>query len=222
MDSIAGIHHVFPAIRESRLGETIYRPGGSRYRARQGAARRLAATIPAASLGGPGAHAVALRRAAPALARRDDRLRARAAPRHPAWATAPGARMTVEPAPSALPGVRYGALPRFVDDRGTFTELWRASGLALDATDHSCRRTSPPRHRACSGSTRPPSPARLLGRRVRPRVRRARRYEAAGGRFAGDRPPSRAASCGRAAGSSSRPAWPMGSWRSRRSSSSTW
>jgi dTDP-4-dehydrorhamnose 3,5-epimerase len=40
--------------------------------------------------------------------------------------------MTVEPAPSALPGVRYGALPRYVDERGTFTELWRASSLAQE------------------------------------------------------------------------------------------
>jgi dTDP-4-dehydrorhamnose 3,5-epimerase len=40
--------------------------------------------------------------------------------------------MTIEPAPSAFPGVRYGALPRHVDERGTFTEVWRASSLALD------------------------------------------------------------------------------------------
>jgi dTDP-4-dehydrorhamnose 3,5-epimerase len=37
--------------------------------------------------------------------------------------------MTVEPAPSALDGVRYGALRANADVRGTFTELWRASGF---------------------------------------------------------------------------------------------
>lgn len=36
--------------------------------------------------------------------------------------------MTVEPEPSALPGVRYGTLTRHDDERGNFTELWRASG----------------------------------------------------------------------------------------------
>jgi dTDP-4-dehydrorhamnose 3,5-epimerase len=29
--------------------------------------------------------------------------------------------------PSALPGVRYGTVPRFEDPRGSFRELWRAS-----------------------------------------------------------------------------------------------
>jgi dTDP-4-dehydrorhamnose 3,5-epimerase len=38
--------------------------------------------------------------------------------------------MTVEPAPSALAGVRYGALGAHADVRGTFTELWRASSFA--------------------------------------------------------------------------------------------
>lgn len=35
--------------------------------------------------------------------------------------------MTTDRAPSALPGVRYGAVTRFKDVRGTFRELWRAS-----------------------------------------------------------------------------------------------
>lgn len=41
--------------------------------------------------------------------------------------------MTSERAPSALPGVRHGALTRHGDKRGTFTELWRASSLDAGA-----------------------------------------------------------------------------------------
>jgi dTDP-4-dehydrorhamnose 3,5-epimerase len=41
--------------------------------------------------------------------------------------------MTVEPMPSLLPGVHYGALTGHRDERGTFTELWRASGLGAGA-----------------------------------------------------------------------------------------
>ena len=38
--------------------------------------------------------------------------------------------------PSALPGVRYGAIARHADARGSFRELWRASTFgALDARD---------------------------------------------------------------------------------------
>ncbi len=40
--------------------------------------------------------------------------------------------MTTEPAASALPGVRYGALAQYADERGTFSEMWRASSLAPD------------------------------------------------------------------------------------------
>jgi len=35
--------------------------------------------------------------------------------------------MTLERPASALPGVRYGAVARYADDRGAFRELWRAS-----------------------------------------------------------------------------------------------
>lgn len=35
--------------------------------------------------------------------------------------------MTDEPVASRLDGVRYGRLARFVDERGSFRELWRAS-----------------------------------------------------------------------------------------------
>ena len=41
--------------------------------------------------------------------------------------------MTVESAPSALSGVRYGVGSGHGDARGTFTELWRASGLGAGA-----------------------------------------------------------------------------------------
>jgi dTDP-4-dehydrorhamnose 3,5-epimerase len=37
--------------------------------------------------------------------------------------------MTLERALSALPGVRYGAVERHADDRGSFRELWRAGSL---------------------------------------------------------------------------------------------
>ena len=44
--------------------------------------------------------------------------------------------MSLERAPSALPGVRYGAVARFGDARGSFRELWRASAFgAIDPTD---------------------------------------------------------------------------------------
>ncbi len=33
--------------------------------------------------------------------------------------------------PSALPGVRYGAIARHADDRGAFRELWRASAFEV-------------------------------------------------------------------------------------------
>lgn len=37
--------------------------------------------------------------------------------------------MSLERMPSALPGVRYGAVARHADDRGAFRELWRASAF---------------------------------------------------------------------------------------------
>jgi dTDP-4-dehydrorhamnose 3,5-epimerase len=36
--------------------------------------------------------------------------------------------MTLERAASAIPGVRYGAVARHADARGSFRELWRAAG----------------------------------------------------------------------------------------------
>ena len=36
---------------------------------------------------------------------------------------------------SSIPGVRYGHVQRFVDSRGSFRELWRASTLdGIDGT----------------------------------------------------------------------------------------
>jgi dTDP-4-dehydrorhamnose 3,5-epimerase len=37
--------------------------------------------------------------------------------------------MSLERAPSALPGVRYGAVARMADTRGAFRELWRADAF---------------------------------------------------------------------------------------------
>jgi dTDP-4-dehydrorhamnose 3,5-epimerase len=42
--------------------------------------------------------------------------------------------MSLERAPSALAGVRYGAVARYGDERGSFRELWRASAFGpIDA-----------------------------------------------------------------------------------------
>lgn len=41
--------------------------------------------------------------------------------------------MTLDRPPSALPGVRYGAIARHADDRGAFRELWRASDFGVIA-----------------------------------------------------------------------------------------
>jgi dTDP-4-dehydrorhamnose 3,5-epimerase len=38
--------------------------------------------------------------------------------------------MSLERPPSALPGVRYGAVVRHADERGSFRELWRAGAAA--------------------------------------------------------------------------------------------
>jgi len=48
--------------------------------------------------------------------------------------------------PSALPGVRYGAIARHGDDRGVFRELWRASAFpALTPSDTGAPAGSEPR-----------------------------------------------------------------------------
>jgi dTDP-4-dehydrorhamnose 3,5-epimerase len=41
--------------------------------------------------------------------------------------------MSTDRPPSALPGVRYGTIPRFDDSRGSFRELWRASAFGAVA-----------------------------------------------------------------------------------------
>jgi dTDP-4-dehydrorhamnose 3,5-epimerase len=43
--------------------------------------------------------------------------------------------MTLERPPSALPGVRYGAVARATDSRGAFRELWRADAVAIEPGD---------------------------------------------------------------------------------------
>jgi dTDP-4-dehydrorhamnose 3,5-epimerase len=37
--------------------------------------------------------------------------------------------MSLDRAPSALPGVQFGAIARHADDRGSFRELWREHGI---------------------------------------------------------------------------------------------
>jgi dTDP-4-dehydrorhamnose 3,5-epimerase len=52
----------------------------------------------------------------------------------------------LERAPSALPGVRYGAIARHGDSRGAFRELWRASAFpTLTAADTGAPAGSEPR-----------------------------------------------------------------------------
>jgi dTDP-4-dehydrorhamnose 3,5-epimerase len=41
--------------------------------------------------------------------------------------------MSLERAPSNLPGVRFGAVARHADDRGSFRELWRAETIKAGA-----------------------------------------------------------------------------------------
>lgn len=43
--------------------------------------------------------------------------------------------MSLERPPSALPGVRYGAVARATDSRGAFRELWRADTFAIEPGD---------------------------------------------------------------------------------------
>jgi dTDP-4-dehydrorhamnose 3,5-epimerase len=54
--------------------------------------------------------------------------------------------MTIERPPSALPGVRYGAIERFVDERGSFREIWRDDGTGpIDPADAGATPGSAPR-----------------------------------------------------------------------------
>lgn len=43
--------------------------------------------------------------------------------------------MSLDRPPSALPGVRYGAVARHADDRGTFRELWREGSVDAAASN---------------------------------------------------------------------------------------
>jgi dTDP-4-dehydrorhamnose 3,5-epimerase len=62
--------------------------------------------------------------------------------------------MSVDLPPSALPGVRYGAVARFADPRGSFRELWRASAYeTLDPADAGASPGSRPAFRQANVST---------------------------------------------------------------------
>jgi dTDP-4-dehydrorhamnose 3,5-epimerase len=57
-------------------------------------------------------------------------------------------------APSALPGVRYGAVQRHADRRGAFRELWRASAFpAIDPADAGAPAGSRPTFVQANGSS---------------------------------------------------------------------
>lgn len=54
--------------------------------------------------------------------------------------------MTIERPPSALSGVRYGAIERFADERGSFREIWREDGTGpIDPADAGADPGSSPR-----------------------------------------------------------------------------
>lgn len=53
--------------------------------------------------------------------------------------------MSIDRAPSAIDGVRYGATTRFGDERGSFRELWRATAFGpIDPTAAGSRDGAPP------------------------------------------------------------------------------
>lgn len=53
--------------------------------------------------------------------------------------------MTLERPPSALPGVRFGAIPAFVDERGSFREIWREDTFGpIDPAGAGTRSDGPP------------------------------------------------------------------------------
>src|SRR5205823_4132565 len=72
--------------------------------------------------GRAGTHAAAVGRADAAMAARAGPLPARAAA--PARGCGP---LSLDRPASTITGVRYGAVQRFADQRGSFRELWRAS-----------------------------------------------------------------------------------------------
>ena len=95
--------------------------------------------------------------------------------------------MSLDRAPSVLPGVRFGAVARAGDRRGSFRELWRATAFEeLDPVDAGGAPGTRPTFVQANLSTSATgvlrglhchrTPARLLGRGVRARVRRPRRH----------------------------------------------
>ena len=73
--------------------------------------------------------------------------------------------MTFDPTrpPSALPGVRYGAIERHADERGAFRELWRASAFpALSPEETGAPPGRPPRFEQANLSSSAPGVLRGL------------------------------------------------------------
>ena len=166
----AGIHHLVNGLFATRADWARYVVGAGRRgrRGRQRAGVDLAATVAGRRAGASSRRRRCRRASRSGLARRDGRLRAGAAPR----GRDPG--MSPARPPSALPGVRYGAIDRHADARGSFRELWRAARRSPaeavrpgEPVELGGRRPARPA---------PPSPAgRPVDRRQRPRLRRARR-----------------------------------------------
>ena len=71
--------------------------------------------------------------------------------------------MSLDRPPSALPGVRYGAIARFGDERGSFRELWKASTSgAIDPRAAGAPAGTQPRYVQANLSTSAPGVLRGL------------------------------------------------------------
>ncbi len=115
------------AVRDAgRLGPLRRHPGRAGGRGRQRPVVDLGAPVAPATLGRPRADPAAVRGTDARLAGRDGRLRAIA----PARRRDPG--VNGERPASALAGVRYGAIERHADSRGSFRELWRAGAFPAE------------------------------------------------------------------------------------------
>ena len=175
-DAHAGIHHLVNGLFATRALWAEYIVGRFALAGRRSSTSRRTTWARASTpprWGVLDADTAAVGRADAAVARRDGRLRAGPRAR---VAARRGRPMSLERAPSALPGVRYGAVARLGDQRGSFRELWRASAFgAIDPADAGAPGRRPTFVQANlsdlggRGPARPappPPPARLLDRGV--------------------------------------------------------
>ena len=121
-DAVAGIHHLVNGGVASRAdwARDVLDRAGVAVAVEEVPSSDLGATVHAAAMGRARADCPAIRRAAARLAGCDGRLR----PASPAGRE--GAGVSPDRAASSISGVRFGAVDRHVDSRGSFRELWRA------------------------------------------------------------------------------------------------